>query len=218
MRVVGVDGYQSGWVAVALDHGSFADAATFASFAELLVRFADARTIAVDIPIGLPPPWPRRADVEAAQFVGKRRGSVFPTFPAPVYEASSHAAATTLAIELTGQGISQQGYRLGGKILEVGELARRDRRVIEVHPEVSFCELAGRELAFSKRSWNGLMERRRLLGSARIKIPELLEAGTVPAADVLDAAVAGWSAQRYASGVRAPLPNGRRKRIGTIWR
>lgn len=218
MRVVGVDGYPGGWVAVALDDGSFADAATFASFTQVLLAFAEARTIAVDIPIGLPPPWPRRADLEAAQFVGKRRGSVFLTFPAPVYEASSHVAATALASELTGRGISQQGYRLGKKILEVDALARRDRRVIEVHPEVSFCELAGQELEFSKRSWNGLMERRRLLRTAEIEVPESLDAGTAPADDLLDAAVAGWSAQRYASGVREPLPHGRVKRIGAIWR
>jgi hypothetical protein len=55
MKVVGVDGCNQGWVAVALAGGAFADARIAGTFAEVLAAFPDATIIAVDIPIG----WPR---------------------------------------------------------------------------------------------------------------------------------------------------------------
>jgi Protein of unknown function (DUF429) len=36
--------------------------------------------------------------------------------------------------------------------------------------------------------------------------------------DLLDAAIAAWSAARYARGEARPLPDGRVGRIGGIWR
>jgi hypothetical protein len=39
-----------------------------------------------------------------------------------------------------------------------------------------------------------------------------------PTEDVLDAAVAAWSALRYARGEARPLPAGHSARIGAIWR
>jgi hypothetical protein len=38
-----------------------------------------------------------------------------------------------------------------------------------------------------------------------------------PLVDVLDTAVAAWSACRYADGRAEPLPAGRKERLGTIW-
>lgn len=53
----------------------------------------------------------------------------------------------------------------------------------------------------------GLLQRVAEAECVRIEIPELLdEAGVVPVADVLDAAAAAWSAQRYAEGEACPLP------------
>jgi predicted RNase H-like nuclease len=78
--------------------------------------------------------------------------------------------------------------------------------VIEVHPEVSFAALAGRPLQNSKRSWNGQMERRRLLASAGIELPDELTAGDAAADDVLDAAIAAWSAARKDRGEAATVP------------
>ncbi|MGH3037461.1 MAG: DUF429 domain-containing protein [Gaiellaceae bacterium] len=40
----------------------------------------------------------------------------------------------------------------------------------------------------------------------------------MPEADLLDAAVAAWSATRYARGEARPLPDGHVERIGAIWR
>jgi predicted RNase H-like nuclease len=99
---------------------------------------------------------------------------------------------------------SRHSRSLGKKILEVE--AHLEERVVEVHPEVSFAALAGRPLRHSKRSWNGQMERRRLLASVGVELPDELAAGDTAADDVLDAAVAAWSAARKDRGEAATLP------------
>ncbi len=94
-----------------------------------------------------------------------------------------------------------------------------DARVIEVHPEVSFRALMGEPIQWSKASWNGLRIRQRALAQAEISIPkELGDVGGIPPADIFDAAVAAWSARRYAEGSAASLPEGSRNGVReVIW-
>jgi predicted RNase H-like nuclease len=186
---VGVDGYARGWVAVALAAGRFEEARTFRGFREVCATFPDADCVAVDIPIG---PGPRAADEAARRFVGSRWASVFPTPPADVIELDDYAEAVRLYPSL-----SRQSFALFGKIREVAECL--EPRVVEVHPEVSFRALKGAYLEESKNTWNGFMERRALLAAAGIEIPDALPVGT-PLVDVLDAAIAAWSAARHAAG------------------
>ena len=72
-----------------------------------------------------------------------------------------------------------------------------------------------------KKSWNGLNARRRLLAEAGIRLPDRLDCGSVAADDLLDAAVAAWSAQRIAAGTARALPESPSPdadpRIGRIW-
>ena len=124
--------------------------------------------------------------------------------------------ARRVAVATTGKSISSQSYALRGRILEADPLARADARIVEVHPEVSFCELAGGPLRSSKHTPEGLRERRALLEEAGLVLPERPRG--VPEADLLDAAVAAWSAARYARGEALPLPAGHTERIGAIWR
>jgi predicted RNase H-like nuclease len=101
--------------------------------------------------------------------------------------------------------MSKQSYAIGAGIFEV-DAALQDR-VYEVHPEVCFAAMKGEPLPYSKRSWNGLMERRRLLAGVGIEIPDdLAGPGAIPPADVLDAAAVAWSAQRIATGLAKALP------------
>lgn len=80
-------------------------------------------------------------------------------------------------------------------------------RIVEAHPEASFCQMAGRVLEFGKKSYNGMMMRMRLLSQAGIEIPaELGEVGGVAIDDVLDAAAVAWSATRYAQGSARSFP------------
>jgi predicted RNase H-like nuclease len=199
MSVVGgADAYRGGWVAIVVD-GQFAYSLLAATFANLLGNLGAAAAIGVDIPIGLPSEGVRAADVAARAFVGPRRSSVFPTPTRAALDAATYVEARRLLPSL-----SAQSFALGKKILEVE--AALEERVFEVHPEVSFAALAGHHLRYSKRSWNGQMERRRLLAAAGIDLPDKLSAGQAAADDVLDAAIGAWSAARKARGEAATLP------------
>jgi predicted RNase H-like nuclease len=198
-RVVGVDGYPRGWVAVSLLNGRFERVALRRGFAEVLAEFPDAASFGVDIPIGA---GPREADRRARELIGPLRGRS--VFPAPTEEA---LRATAFA-ETTG--VSRQLFALFPKIREVAVHAG-DPRVIEVHPEVSFRALKGAELEAAKTTWNGFLERRRLLSAAGIELPEGLDPNP-PLIDVLDAAAAAWSARRYARNEAEPVGEG-----PTIW-
>jgi predicted RNase H-like nuclease len=197
---LGVDAARGGWVAVALEDGAFAGAALERRFPALLERFAEAVVVGVDVPIGLPKRGTRRrADLEARKLVGARRASVFFTPSRAALEAATYSAARELE-----PSTSAQGWALRTAILDVDRV--RDPRVREVHPEVSFAVLAKEPLAFAKRTWNGHRERLRLLRRAGIRIPDRLDAGLVPADDVLDAAVAAWTATRIARDEHGTLP------------
>ncbi len=200
MLALGADGARGGWIGVALEDGRFAGAVLERRFAGLLERFAEAVVVGVDMPIGLPAPGERRrADGEARSAVGPRRSSVFFTPSRPALAATTYGAARAV-----DPSTSAQSWALRLAILDVD--AARDERVREVHPEVSFAELAGGPLAFAKRTWNGHRERLRLLRRAGIVIPDRLDAGLVPADDVVDAAIVAWSATRIARGEHRTLP------------
>jgi predicted RNase H-like nuclease len=222
-RVFGLDGYKKRWLGVTLVDGSFHAARVFRTISEALDAEHGCSVVAIDIPIGLATGNGRDADREAKRSIGKRKSSVFPTLPAAVYAAATYPEALALACDLTGSGISKQSYALRMKIREAADAAAADSRVVEVHPEVSFRALAGTPQPFAKKSWNGLMQRRRLLQTAGIDLPEALTgaAGEAAADDVLDAAVAAWSARRVAQGTAKLLPENPSltpwPRTGVIW-
>jgi predicted RNase H-like nuclease len=213
VRVAGVDMAGGAWAVVVLEGSRIVDAFRCDSFSEALL--VDAKVIAVDVPIGIPEKEPREADAEARRFVGPRASSVFTTPVRSALEAATYAEARGVATDVTGKSLSAQSYALRKRILEVDEYAQRDERVIEVHPEVSFRELARRPIP-SKHRAEGLVERRRLLVEAGIELPEYVARVAEP--DLLDATIAAWTARRYARGEAVPLPAGRFERIGAIWR
>lgn len=207
--VVGVDWSRRGWVAVVLRSGGAAEATVGVDLARVIAELSEARCIGVDMPIGLSERGARECDGLAKAFVGARRNSVFMTPPRRVLAATTYAAANEIAPDLFGAKISQQAWALRATIAAVEAVG--DDRVIEVHPEVSFCALARKPLAYAKSTWNGQALRRRLLREAGIELPDDLgEAATVPHVDVLDAAAAAWSARRYANGWARSLPAGAR--------
>jgi predicted RNase H-like nuclease len=213
VRVAGVDLARGALAVVVLEDDRVVDAFRCESFADALL--VDADVIGVDIPIGIPEAGAREADVAAHRFVGPRASSVFTTPIRPVLEAETYAEARAVATERTGKSISAQAYALRRRILELDDYALRDERVIEVHPEVSFRELARRPL-LPKKGTDGLVERRKLLEEAGIELPQTVPRVAEP--DLLDATVAAWSARRYATGEAVPLPEGHTERIGAIWR
>jgi predicted RNase H-like nuclease len=213
VEVIGIDACRGKWLAIVLSEGRFADAKLVADVSALAAESPDAAAIGVDIPIGLPESPLRDADRAAREFVGERRSSVFPTFPAVVLEAPSYEDAKAICVAQGWPKPSVQSYGMSHRILEIAGLAAMDERVFEVHPEVSFRELLGRPLA-PKRTAAGATERRQALTHTGITLPDL----PYPLDDVLDAAVAAWSAMRYSRREALPLPEWQRDRIGSIWR
>jgi predicted RNase H-like nuclease len=199
--VAGVDAWRKGWVIVLVRNGEVVATRCASTFAQARDLAVGAAVVAVDMPIGLPVTGVRAADVEARAAVGPRRSSVFPAPPRAALVCGDVGAARRIHPSL-----SSQAWALGPRILEVEALL--DDRVFEVHPEVSFAALAGGHLAYPKRTWNGQMERRRLLAAAGLELPDELAgpAGGVPVDDVLDATAAAWSASRIAGGAAASLP------------
>jgi predicted RNase H-like nuclease len=210
-RVLGVDACKAGWVGIALEAG--ATRGYLAGKIAELVSQASADgpldTVAIDIPIGLPDKERRQADVLAKAVIGPLRSSVFMTPVRSALSAPHHAAAVAINRELAGEGVSVQAYGLRTKLLQVERwVTETDYQVIEVHPEVSFAVLAGAPLTARKSTWAGAQRRYDLLAATGISVAgDLGAAGGAGVDDVLDAAVAAWTARRFVRGQAICMPD-----------
>ena len=209
--VVGADVYDRRWVFVRLVNGAFESAAIYERFADGVAASRDGTVIGVDIPIGYPAPPARlrEADAQARAMLGPRWNTVFLTLHPDVLLKPDQPSANAKSLILTGKGVGSTAFALRNKMLEVVPIAAEDPRIYEVHPEVSFEALADpRRPLNRKRSWDGHLARCSLLAEAGIVIPDDLgHAGTAGADDILDAAVAAWSASRIAAGNAISLPD-----------
>ena len=215
MLVAGVDGYRKGWVAVSLDPSGDVEVSTHVTFAEVLsLRAQRDRRGHSD------------RSARARRAAGRRGGAGVRRQRPREQRLPDPAARGARSADVRGgerdranghgKGISQQAFALGKKILEVHALAEVDERVIEMHPEVSFCELSGAHVLESKHTPEGLERRRAILADAGIRLPGAVPG--VPEADLLDAAAGAWTAARYSAGKAQPVPAGHTDRLGAIWR
>lgn len=206
---IGVDACRRGWFAVVLE-GRSARGMHLDSLEELAERVPDADGIAIDIPLTLPRRERREADVLAKQLLGVRHPVVFFTPPLKALEAPDHATASNINRELTGHGLSQQAFALRTKIFEARTwLPRAHAPVWEAHPEVSFAVLTGGPILLPKRTWAGVRIRMAALADAGITInDDDPAAANIAIDDVLDAAVAAWTARRCIEGRAQRLPKG----------
>lgn len=206
---VGLDGTRGGWAVVCLSGGSFVRGYVADSFGEVLAADPGA-TVAVDMPVGLEDVACRAADAAARRLLTGGASSVFNCPPRVVIEALErdpglvYRDALAIAVAATGSGFSIQTWSIAPRILEIHRCRPFSQPVHEVHPEVSFRALRGGGPLPRKKSWAGQHERRRLLAAAGLDLPEDLgPLGACPADDVLDAAVAAWTAA--GPGLGAPL-------------
>ncbi|GAB2816643.1 DUF429 domain-containing protein [Actinocorallia aurea] len=213
MRVLGVDACKAGWFGITLSEGappSAYFAPDIAGLVDAVEADGDVGVIAIDIPIGLPDATVRQADVLARAAVGPRRASVFETPVRAALTAQDHATAIAVNRSKTGKGVSAQAYALKEKIADIDAWIRTTtHQVIEIHPELSFTRLAGAPVRDHKSTWNGAETRRALLATADIVLPaDLGPPGQYAKIDdVLDAAVAAWTARRHAEGASHSLPD-----------
>jgi predicted RNase H-like nuclease len=185
------------------------------TFAAILQGEAQARVIAVDMPIGLTEDGrSRRCDLEARKMLaGPRASSVFPAPARCLLREGDYAAACARSRELRGKAVSRQAFAIFRKIAEVDEMLNSavQDQVFEVHPEVCFWRLARRPLAHGKKTPAGYDERRNLLSTALpCVIPTRdqvrhLGLGAQPD-DLLDAVIAAVAADRVRRGTAERVP------------
>lgn len=205
---LGADGCRHGWAVVSVDtHGS-RDLFVAEHVSDVAYRHPEA-VLAIDIPIGLTDE-PREADLAAREVLGAASSSVFNAPPRAVVDAyragtvTTHAQANARSRAVSGKGLSIQSWNITAKVAEVDSLAEHaGDRLLEVHPEVSFRVLADGASLARKRSSRGVHQRLSLLGEVGFSDVAGLPAGeSLPADDVLDAAVAAWTAHGAALGER----------------
>lgn len=217
MSVTGIDGYPRGWVAARLDPDLSSPTVRWSTCAvpDIASLLHSDDVVGIDMPIGLADHGWRDCDHEARAALGRAGSRVFMTPPRAVLALGLGAPndeVQRLSRELTGQGTSRQAMGLAERILALdaalaGSTGTGTGAVIEVHPELSFAEMAGRPLA-SKKSAVGVGERLRALAmwlpdpaSALASVPD-----DVPVDDALDALACAWTAGRWRSGVARTLP------------
>ena len=207
------------------------------AWADDLVPDSPAAAVGVDIPIDHVEVPERTADRETRRFVKPLGSTVFPTPPRLAVEAASYAEANALLAAAGAPKLSKQAWMLVPRMIEATAVARTDDRLHEVHPEAAFrqmkLDLAGLDadapgadgvrIRRSKKTWNGLLERRGLLAAHGIHLPEDDPAlDGVVSDDVVDAAAVAWTARRIALGCAVPMPDPPDRAAGgrpvAVWR
>lgn len=226
MWVAGIDGCRGGWVSFKVDLTSRSTSVELIDLPSILRnKPKDLATLAIDIPIGLLD-GSRACDKAARKLLGQPRGtSVFAAPCRASLSAKNHAAATATNLRFTGRGLSQQAWGIAPKIKQVDDAitATCQRWTFEVHPEICFWALAGgRPMKHGKKTNAGVAER---LDSLRTVFPNIeLHLRNRPASvakdDLLDAAVAAWTALRICKGEAQRVCEPERDTKGletTIW-
>lgn len=210
--VVGVDGCKSGWVAFCfeLEERSY-EIAYFSRFSDLVANYERAKTIAVDIPIGLSVRGWRICDLQARELLRDiRRSSVFRAPVAAALDAESWEEANQISFQTDHVGLSRQTDAIRNKIREVQQFLQShpESTVIEVHPELCFYAMNGNApLMDGKKRDEGKAERHRLLRDTLVEIDlRVVDRKKATIDDVLDAAAAAWTAERFATGRHEVLP------------
>ena len=173
---LGVDRCSDGWLAVGYStDDTDPDAEVYGTIDDLWDTHADADRIVVDVPIGLRD-WGddtdvRRCDDLAQAVVGPRYRSVFTAPSRPAVERAV-TGATALDVsqtnrEVTGKGLSAQARSIAPTVHEVDRLLREGggdpTTLVEGHPEVAFRAFGHQDLAHSKGTAVGVVDRTRVL-------------------------------------------------------
>ncbi len=214
MQVAGVDGCRGGWLVVRAEASGrlhLLDISIVTTFEELIASTCGCLAVAVDIPIGLVDgPDERIADKEARRMLGKPGASS--VFPAPVrrtLEAETHDEAKKLSLLASGKSMNIQTFSILKRVREADDAMTPalQERIVEVHPEVSFCALNRAPLRHSKTSPAGALKRLELISrELDYDLEQTAVEGRATFDDFLDACAAAWTAQRHARKEAKRLP------------
>jgi len=215
--VAGLDGVPHGWMAVLRNTVSGETRGLVLSrWTEILKVAERPEVIAIDIPIGLldeAQRGGRQCDQVARNLLGRVRASavfsppVFGALSATTYPGAVLRNRQSSACQL---GISQQCYGLFDKLREIHSSITPEiqERVFEIHPELSFLEIAGHPTAMGKKTPAGIEERKKCLHGFAGLI-EKFRKNRIPGAatdDLLDACAACWTAERIGKGIAVRIP------------
>jgi predicted RNase H-like nuclease len=217
--VAGVDGCKSGWVVVLREAGSRKIEVRVANrISEVLGWTPSPEILGVDMPIGLldrAVRGGRQCDKEARGLLGRARGtSVFspPARRALGARSFEEANRRNRSKGPEAPGLTLQGFGILPKIREVDETLTPalQRRLVEVHPELSFYEMNGsRAVLEPKKSAAGRKRRIRLLEREwRCRLEDLVAyrpKGVGPD-DLIDAMVVSWTAERLLKNREIRIP------------
>jgi predicted RNase H-like nuclease len=213
--ICGVDGFKSEWFAILHNLTTNEFHVRVLSFRSLLELPENPEIITVDVPIGLPDvtlKGGRTCERLARGLVGSNRtSSIFSTIGRLALIAATRVAADRLSRESGGIGVGATSWGLAKKLLEVDGLMTSSLQQVvrEVHPELSFREMAGRQIHFGKKTSEG--ERERVAALIAAGFPEQIVA-KMPTAlrvrrdDFLDACAALWTAERIYRGDAKRIP------------
>jgi predicted RNase H-like nuclease len=225
-QVAGVDGCKAGWfVAVVLvtNEGRQRDTPRVfklkrvlvaSTFANVLSKTADCELVCVDIPIGLSDGKRRECDLTAREVLGgQRASSVLPAPIRPCLSTNEYKVANAICRKFSGKGLSTQSFALLKKIRQVDDLMTPvlQRRVREIHPEVSFWVLNHKKpTRYKKTRLIGRNERMKLLAPIFSELERIVAEARKPKEvapdDILDALVAAWTAGQVVLGKAETLP------------
>lgn len=218
--LAGLDGRRGGWVVALIRTDlSTLEVRSIDRLEEVLGFRERPAVVGVDMPIGLLEAARRGGrvcDPLARRRLGRRASCVFSPPARPALEARTwlEAMALNRASSGDGVGLSKEAFNLFPKLCEVDAFMtpERQRRFREVHPEVSFAELAGPPCRFPKKTGDGRAERRERIARQGLPDPSpWLSPGRrrelgAGADDILDAVAAAWSAWRIWRGTALRLP------------
>lgn len=166
MKFVGVDGCKAGWCAAWVENDRWG-VGVYPLFADLWAEHRDARSVLVDIPIGLADDANRTAEKLLRERLGPRRNSVFNTPAREALHARSKTAAKAINRKVSGKSLSEQSLGIMKKIAEVDSFLTAHpeavEKMFESHPELCFAMAAGHPLAYPKRDVPGVVERYEIL-------------------------------------------------------
>ena len=225
-QVAGIDGCKAGWfvaVVSAMEVGTGASTTCVYAlqefwvahtFNEILPRTTQFELICVDIPIGLSDGnKPRECDLAARKILrGKRASSVF---PAPIRQclwAKDYETASKICFEYSGKKLNRQSFALLEKIRQVDDSMTPvlQRRVREIHPEISFWELNDKKpVPQNKKTVPGQAHRHKMLQEVFTDMDSILMEATIygyAMDDAFDALVAAWTAGQTVIGKSETLP------------
>ena len=212
MRVIGLDGFRRGWVAVTIDGDrrtiDFVD-----DIAWLSTQACDRA--AIDIPIGLSDDGVRACDSLARKKLAPHGSRVFSGARRWLWQDFTDPdAANREATTRNQKRVSRQLWHLGPKIMQVDAFVRLhvDIDIRETHPELVFLRLNGGEPLPSKHDDAGLALRRRLLlADGFVDLDDWLAARRFVTGakrdDVLDACAAAIAARDLAGNVPESPPS-----------